>query len=444
VTVGEGRHEVLLRQPHCLAALDRSGQLWLVTDDAGLLTITRVADGKCETTNEFEYEQTSDCPFALLPDARKLYLLRRRGVLRQLVEADLESGSLHTITGAQEVAAAAYNSCSLLAVPPQGPLWFPLSTPSRPAEVYVCAPDSRKRQVSDLNSLAEGVAVPEVRKVTWESARWQIEGLLVMPMTREAQGPCPTLVYLHGGPERAVEYAFEVLASPRSESAAYYFAVRGFAVFLPNFRGSSGYGREFQAQIGDYHLFDRPFQDVMCGVRALIDRGIADPEAMGIYGQSYGADLTVWTIAHSDAFRGAVAAAGTYDYEFVGRYSNQLFHTLVDTRRGTAEPEEVWRHPELFRHLSPMAHASTIHTPMLLVETFAERRGFSRARPLFNTLRALSVETSMAYYPNAFHGGGWNDGYKRDFMRRTLAWFRHCLVAEDLPDWFSASSRECT
>ena len=181
----------------------------------------------------------------------------------------------------------------------------------------------------------------------------------------------------------------------------------------------------------------------MTGVDSLVDRGIADPEALGIYGHSYGADLAVWAIGHTDRFRGALAAVGSYDHEFVARYSGYSFHTLLPSRRGEVDADEVWRRPELFRHLSPMAHASTIRTPLLLVETSAERQVFSRARPLLNTLGALKVETFLAYYPNAFHTGGWNDGYKRDYLRRTLAWFRHTLLNSELPSWFSETPREC-
>jgi len=444
VSLLTGEQRLMIRKGHRLAALDQSGELWLLEGNDGALEIGRVTRSGWEQVRSFEYDAFLEEPLALLPDVGKLYLLRRRGVIRRLVAADLNTGNSRTITGSDEVAAADHNPSELLSVPPGGPLWLPVSTPDRPAEIYVNAPDVGKRRVSDLNPLAERLKLPEVRRITWQSDRWEIEGLLVLPTNGGRRGRCPTLAYLHGGPERLVEYSFESLSSPRGESAAYYLAGNGFAVLLVNFRGSQGYGKEFLSQLGDYHLLDRPSQDVMAGVDALVADGIADPEALGIYGQSYGAMLTAWTIGHTDMFRGAVmAACGHYDLELHARYSGRGFHTLNDMRKGSADPNEVWQRPELWRLISPMEHVHKVRTPVLFVETSAERRPGQEARPFFNTLRAVGVEACMAYYPNAFHGGGWNDGYKRDYMRRTLVWFRHALLDEDLPAWFSESPHEC-
>ena len=86
-------------------------------------------------------------------------------------------------------------------------------------------------------------------------------------------------------------------------------AERGYAVLRPNPRGSSGYGREFRfANYGDWGVGD--FQDIMSGVDDLIERGIADPERLGIVGWSYGGYMTSWAITQTRRFRAAAVGAG--------------------------------------------------------------------------------------------------------------------------------------
>jgi len=77
---------------------------------------------------------------------------------------------------------------------------------------------------------------------------------------------------------------------------------------------------------------------------------------------------------------------------------------------------------------------------MLLVETGGERTdGWSPARPFFNGLRTLDIECYLIYYSGAYHNGGWNDQYKKDYIRRLVAWFDYCLKGVTLPEWFQTS-----
>ena len=76
----------------------------------------------------------------------------------------------------------------------------------------------------------------------------------------------------------------------------------------------------------------------------------------------------------------------------------------------------------------------------MIIESGAERRvRGSQARLFYDGLSALGIETRLVYYPKAYHGGGWNDDYKRDYMNRLIAWFDHCLRDIDLPKWFNRS-----
>jgi dipeptidyl aminopeptidase/acylaminoacyl peptidase len=279
---------------------------------------------------------------------------------------------------------------------------------------------------------------PHVEVMHYSSDGWDIEAMLVLPANWERKAVLPTLVYLHGGPECRNSATWKDLASARGESASLFLASYGYAVFLPNFRGSSGYGQQFMDELQDYQLMKKPFRDVMAGVDALVDQGVADAGRLGIYGTSYGAQLAAWAISQTDRFRASVLSVGRYDTLVLDRCSGRAFHSLEPNRQGNSGPLDMWLKPEVYRHLSPMHHVVSIRTPAMVIETGAERKDL-QARMLFNALQALEVESYWIYYPDAFHNGRWNDAYKRDYMTRLLAWWEHGLKGIRLPASFNSN-----
>ncbi len=118
-------------------------------------------------------------------------------------------------------------------------------------------------------------------------------------------GPFPMVVLPHGGPTSRDYQAFD--------STAQFLASRGILVLQPNFRGSSGYGTAFQeAGHGEWGLAMQ--DDVTDGVKAMIERGIADPDRICIVGWSYGGYAALMgAVKTPDLYRCAVSAAGVTD-----------------------------------------------------------------------------------------------------------------------------------
>jgi len=105
-----------------------------------------------------------------------------------------------------------------------------------------------------------------------------INGYLVLPKNVKPEN-LPTIVYVHGGPWKRVEFNFNKIAQ--------FFANRGYAVFLMNYRGSTGYGKEFWS--AGFKQWGQDMQsDVTSGVKWLISQGIADSDRVAIMGDSYG------------------------------------------------------------------------------------------------------------------------------------------------------------
>jgi len=170
----------------------------------------------------------------------------------------------------------------------------------------------------------------------------------------------PLLVVPHGGPWARDTWGFDTYAQ--------FFANRGYAVLQPNFRGSTGFGKAF-LNAGNMQWGDLMQDDITWGVKYLIDKGIADPERVAIYGGSYGGYATLAGLA----FTPDVYAAGV---SFVGP-SNlitllnsippywEAFRKVFTERMGDASTPEG--KAQLVRQ-SPLFSADKIVAPLLVVQ----------------------------------------------------------------------------
>jgi dipeptidyl aminopeptidase/acylaminoacyl peptidase len=169
-----------------------------------------------------------------------------------------------------------------------------------------------------------------------------------------ALGAVPTLVWLHGGPEAQERPTF----NPIYQALLKY----GIAVFAPNVRGSSGFGRG----VLDADMHRRRFaaiDDVADLVRYLVETGLADPSALGCAGRSYGGYLTVAALVrYPSLFRVGVDVCGITDFETFYANTEPWIAAAAVSKYG--DPQ---RDAELLRELSPIHHIGQLRVPLLVV-----------------------------------------------------------------------------
>lgn len=187
----------------------------------------------------------------------------------------------------------------------------------------------------------------------------QIQGLLTKAAGVELKN-LPTIVMPHGGPAAADRVGWDWMAQ--------YFANKGYAVFQPNFRGSSGYGTDFE--IAGYGEWGRGAMqhDITDGLQALIKSGMTDPDRVCIVGASYGGYAALAGATFTpDLYKCAVAIAPVAD----------LNRMLIDERRsmgGDSWVVSYWRKliegsdsETLLREISPARHVDQVTAPILLL-----------------------------------------------------------------------------
>lgn len=293
-----------------------------------------------------------------------------------------------------------------------------------PPEVWI-SPTERfaPRQLSACNKAFAAYRMARTEVVRWTAKDGTaIEGLYTHPVHR-GQGPPPLLVEIHGGP--ALVASRQCIGSLNYYPLA-VFAERGYAIFRPNVRGSDGYGPAFRmANRQDWGGAD--FNDLQSGLDALIARGLADANRLGIMGWSYGGYLTAWAIGHTDRFKAASVGAGITD--LVSQAGSMDLPDFIPLYFGG---EAYERFNALFDR-SPLHYAAAIRTPTLFQHGVEDERvPFGQSMELFTALSRRGVPTVLAAYPRSGHDIT-EPGLVRDLMVRNLDWFTR-FVPADAPD----------
>ncbi len=274
------------------------------------------------------------------------------------------------------------------------------------------------RFTSFNDAIVEGVEFPDVRTIRWSAADGlEIEGRLMTP--RGADGPLPMLVLVHGGPTWNWNAVFS-----DSEPNAVLLADAGYAVLLPNPRGSTGRDHAFvRAVLGDSGGGD--FADIMTGVDRCIADGVADPERLGISGLSYGGFMAGWAVTQTDRFKAAVAFSVVSD--------NTSFF-LTSEVAGYAEMiiDGVWTDPAgEFAARSPIFHAHRCTTPTLVIQGQMDRcTPVGQGEELYGAIAATGTEAELVVYPREGHVPV-ERAHIIDALERTQAWFDRHLRPND-------------
>lgn len=191
----------------------------------------------------------------------------------------------------------------------------------------------------------------------------------------------------------------------------------GYAVFRPNYRGSSGRGPEFAAAcFGD--VGGREGQDVLTGIDMLVEAGLADPARLGVTGSSYGGYLSAWLITQDDRFAAAVPVCPVTNWVSL-RLSCNI--PGFGDKILKAEMEDVTGR---YFSSSPVLFASRVRTPTLTICGELDNcTPPSQALEFHSALRLNGVRSQLVMYPEEGHA---IRGYpaKYDYFARMIDWFQ--------------------
>ena len=306
------------------------------------------------------------------------------------------------------------------AVSKNGTVAFSASTPSHPQELFTIGAKSKgvAQRRTFSNPWLNGLKLGKQEVVTYKArdGKYDIQGMLIYPLNYVAGTRYPLITVVHGGPESHYSNGWLTAYSMPGQMAA----AEGYAVFYPNYRGSTGRGHDFgYTSQGD--LSGKEFDDIVDGVDYLIGKGIADKDRIGVTGGSYGGYASAWmSTYYSDRFAAAVM--------FVG-ISNNL------SKFGTSDiPEEMylvhsrkqpWEEWENQLKISPIYYVDRSQTPILIMHGAEDPRVHpAQSMELYRHIkvRKPEVPVRLIYYPGEGHGNA-RSGSRYDYNLRMMQWF---------------------
>jgi dipeptidyl aminopeptidase/acylaminoacyl peptidase len=287
--------------------------------------------------------------------------------------------------------------------------------PNAPNDVWVYSLASGKaRQVT--HSLIAGVrsedmVEPYLVHYPSKDGKWTISAFVYMPYNLPRQAISPAIVYVHGGPTAQTVNSFNRIVQ--------YLANQGYIVIAPNYRGSTGYGKEFQ----NANLFDMgggDLQDVLAAADWIKQTGYVDPKKLILMGGSYGGYMTMMGVTKAPD----VWAAGVPIVPFVNWTTEIQNEDPVLQQSDLATMGDPEKNKELYADRSPINFIDQVKAPLILLAGGHDPRcPKTEAQQVVDAIKKRGGVVEYKVYENEGHGfarvENQIDAYKRvaDFLK---------------------------
>lgn len=306
---------------------------------------------------------------------------------------------------------------------------FAAESPKHPSEVFFMRQGQELPQrLTDNNPWLADVDLAEQEVVRFKARDGlELEGVLVHPLNGELHAPL--ILMVHGGPEGHDRNGWITSYSRPAQLAA----AQGYAVFYPNYRGSTGRGVAF-SKLSQGDAAGAEFDDLVDAVDYLVTIGLADKDRVGITGGSYGGYATAWcSTRHTERFRAGVMFVGISNKVSKGLTTEiPIEDVMVHTRF------DPWKNWQFSLERSPVYYADQSRTALLIAHGQADTRVHpAQSLQLYRALKLIG-KTPVRYirYPDEPHGNR-RAASRDDYTRRMMRWFNHFLLTDgrELPDW---------
>jgi dipeptidyl aminopeptidase/acylaminoacyl peptidase len=247
----------------------------------------------------------------------------------------------------------------------------------------------------------------------------ELEGILIRPLDEERGKRYPLILVVHGGPEAHYRNGWLTGYSTPGQVAA----ARGFAVFYPNYRGSTGRGVAF-SKMGQGDAAGKEFDDLVDGVDHLINIGLVDKARVGVTGGSYGGYATAWcSTYYSDRFAAGVMFVGISDK--IAKFGTTDIPEEETLVHALQRPWENW---QKFLERSPISHIKKHRTPLLILGGMDDPRVHpTQSMILYRYLKTLGqAPVRWVRYPGEQHGNR-RAASRLDYNLRLMQWMEHYL-----------------
>jgi len=282
--------------------------------------------------------------------------------------------------------------------PDGGSLVFASSSMATPAEIMRVNTDgSGLSALTSANAAGlASFALQKAEDMNWKGALGQnVHGFLLKPSKFDHAKKYPLIVLIHGGPQGAFGDSWGYRWNPQ------VFANQGYVVFMPNFRGSTGYGQKFVNEVSaDWG--GKAYTDIMNGVAEVTKKPFIDKTRIGAAGASYGGYMVDWILGHNNdprfKFKALVSHAGVYNLESMATSTEELWFVNWEFKG------YPWQSRLQYEKWSPNRFADKFATPTLVTAGELDYRvPYDQSLQLYTTLQLKGVPSKLIMFPDEGH-----------------------------------------
>jgi len=331
----------------------------------------------------------------LSPDGKTVYFTAGERGYAPVFTVPLEPNfRLRIATHVKKIVSGGF--ISNLNVTPDGEkLVFISSSMTHPNEVHSAKLGSEA--IIQLTQVNPHWALSQPEELEWTGAmNTKIHGYIVKPMNFDASKKYPLIVLIHGGPQGAWNNNWGYRWNPQM------FANAGYVVFMPNPRGSTGYGQKFVNEISaDWG--GKAYTDIMNGVAEVLKKNsYIDRTRVGAAGASYGGYMVDWILGHNNdprvKFKALVSHAGVYNLESMAATTEELWFVKYEFKG------MPWENPVNYNRWSPHKFAARFNTPTLVTQGEIDYRvPVDQSLQLYTALQLQNVPSKLIVFPDEGH-----------------------------------------
>ncbi|MGA8541478.1 MAG: S9 family peptidase [Terriglobales bacterium] len=239
---------------------------------------------------------------------------------------------------------------------------------------------------------SEDMVEPYLVHYPSKDGKWTISAFVYVPFNLPRNGEHPAIVYVHGGPTAQIMNSFNRFVQ--------YMVNQGYIVIAPNYRGSTGYGKEFQ-QANLFDMGGGDLQDVLAAADWIKQTGYVDPKKLILMGGSYGGYMTMMGVTKAPE----VWAAGVPIVPFVNWFTEIQNEDPVLQQSDLATMGDLVKNKALYEDRSPINFVSQIKAPLYLLAGGNDPRcPKEEAQQVVDAVKKRGGVVEYKVYENEGHG----------------------------------------